>query len=159
MASVADCEPRSARSDLGDLPDLELPCLGGGSAVELRELTGRPTIMNLWASWCGPCREEMPMLQEAFEDHGDTVRFLGVDTRDTAAAALSFLSDSGVGYPQVADVDAALLEDLGVPGLPITLAVDSAGRIVTTQIGQMTPEILQDVLQQLSATAIPSPSS
>ncbi len=64
------------------LPALTLPCLGPGPDVWLDRLTGRPTLVNLWATWCGPCREEMPLLQAAHGRHGEQIRFLGVDVQD-----------------------------------------------------------------------------
>ena len=145
-------EPQASPGDDG-LPPLRLPCLGDGPDVALNSLAGRPTLINLWASWCAPCREEMPLLQQSFEDDGGAVRFLGVVTRDTAAAAADFAAAIGVGYPHAVDADGALLNSLGVPGLPVTLAVDSAGRIVRMQIGQMTSAELSSLLTELRNTS------
>lgn len=91
----------------GGLPALRLPCLGNGPDVTLSSLTGRPTLVNLWASWCAPCREEMPLLQQAFAEHGQDIRFLGVATRDEPAVAADFAAATGVTYPSVVDVDTA----------------------------------------------------
>lgn len=133
----------------GGLPALRLPCLGNGPDVTLSSLTGRPTLVNLWASWCAPCREEMPLLQQAFAEHGQDIRFLGVVTRDEPAVAADVAAATGVTYPSVVDVDGTLLTQLGVPGLPVTLAVDPAGRIVGRQIGQMTSAELASLVQLL----------
>ena len=148
VACEALGEPQAGPGDDG-LPALRLPCLGDGPDVTLNALTGRPTLINLWASWCAPCREEMPLLQQAFEDYGREVRFLGVVTRDEPAVAADFAAAIGVGYPHAVDADGALLNSLSVPGLPVTLAVDSAGRIVRTQIGQMTSAELSSLLTEL----------
>lgn len=133
------------------LPPLTLPCLGPGPDVDLNRLTGRPTLVNLWATWCGPCREEMPLLQEAYARHGQDVRFLGIDTQDDPEAAAAFLSDLGIGYPHAIDADAELLRELGVRGLPVTLAVDAEGRVVDRRVGQLTPEELQELIDTLLA--------
>lgn len=158
-ASVADCEAGGSPSAFAGLPDLELPCLGAGPAVQLRELTGRPTLINMWATWCGPCREEMPLLAEAFREHGDVVRFLGVDSKDDADSAADFLAATGVTYPQAVDGDGRLMSELGLPGLPVTLAVDPTGQVITTQIGQMTQETLEEIIGQLTASASLTPAN
>lgn len=98
---VPDC-PRGDVSG-GGLPDLTLPCLGGGRDVDLSTLKG-PLVVNLWASNCGPCREEMPALQSFYEQYGDRVPVLGIDYQDLQpAAALDLARRSGVSYPLVAD--------------------------------------------------------
>ncbi|CCG02826.1 TlpA family protein disulfide reductase [Blastococcus saxobsidens] len=133
------------------LPSLTLPCLGPGPDISLDRLTGRPTLVNLWATWCLPCREEMPLLQETYARHGQDVRFLGIDTQDDPEAAAAFLSDLGIGYPHAVDADAELLRELGVRGLPVTLAVDEQGRVVDRRVGQLTPEELQELIDTLLA--------
>jgi len=155
-ASVTACEGGGTEgvgfAD-GGLPDLSLPCLGNGPSVQLGALTGRPTLINLWATWCAPCREEMPLLAEAFRERGDTIRFLGVNTQDETGSAADFVTTMGVTYPQAVDSKGELLSRLGLPGLPITLAIDPTGRIIAKQIGQMSPDTLAALLQQLSTEA------
>ena len=142
------CEQPSVDSAPGaeGLPPLTLPCLGPGPDVALDRLTGRPTVVNLWATWCGPCREEMPLLQEAYARNGKEVRFLGVDTQDDPEAARWFLDDLDVGYPHVVDADGELLRELGVRGLPVTLALDADGRVVDRVVGQLSESELQRLI-------------
>ncbi|RBY92491.1 TlpA family protein disulfide reductase [Blastococcus sp. TF02-8] len=150
------CEELPARpvaSGADALSSLTLPCLGPGPDVALDRLTGRPTLVNLWATWCLPCREEMPLLQEAYARHGQDVRFLGIDTQDDPEAAAAFLSDLGIGYPHAVDAEAELLRELGVRGLPVTLAVDEQGRVVDRRVGQLTPEGLQELMNSLLSSA------
>ena len=128
------------------LPQLNLPCLGPGADVALDRLTGRPTLVNLWATWCGPCREEMPLLQEAYARHGDQVRFLGVDVQDDPDAARWFLDEHDIDYPHAVDSDGELLQELGIRGLPVTLALDADGRIVGRSVGQLTGEELERLI-------------
>ena len=142
---------RPVASGAEALPPLAFPCLGPGPDVSLDRLTGRPTLVNLWATWCLPCREEMPLLQEAYARHGEDLRFLGIDTQDDPEAAAAFLSDLGIGYPHAVDSDAELLRELGVRGLPVTLAVDEEGRVVDRRVGQLTPEQLQALIDTLLA--------
>lgn len=159
-SGVADCASLTADGQVvgGEdaLPALELPCLAGGPEVSMDDLGSRPVLVNLWASWCGPCREEMPMLQAAYERSGSQVGFLGVITQDTASASTSFLGDFGVTYAQVVDEDGALLKELGAPGLPVTLAVDADGRIIDRQIGQVSEARLGELVGELEAAAKPT---
>ena len=137
------------------LPPLTLPCLGPGPEVALDRLTGRPTVVNLWATWCGPCREEMPLLQDAHARHGEQVRFLGVDVQDDTEAARWFLDELGVDYPHAVDADGELLRQLGIRGLPVTLALDADGRVVERAVGQLTGEELQRLVDGLLSSADP----
>ena len=103
----------AARGD-DTLPPLTLACLGPGPDVALDQLTGRPTLVNLWATWCGPCREEMPLLQDAFTRHGEQIRFLGVAVQDDPAGAAAFVADLGIGYPHAVDPGCETLRRHGV---------------------------------------------
>lgn len=106
--------------------------------------------MNLWASWCGPCRGEMPVLQAACNQHHDQIRFVGVDTKDHTEAAASFLRKTTVTYPQTIDPDGLLLGHLRIPGLPVTLLLDTNGNIVQRHIGPLTDTELDDLLSHAS---------
>ena len=131
------------------LPPLTLPCLGPGPDVALDRIAGRPTLVNLWATWCGPCREEMPLLQEAHARHGKQVRFLGVDVQDDAQAARWFLDERDIDYPHAVDAGGELLRLLGVRGLPVTLALDADGRVIDRVVGQLTSDELQRLVDAL----------
>jgi cytochrome c biogenesis protein CcmG, thiol:disulfide interchange protein DsbE len=102
--------------------------------VHLAGLRGEPMVLNLWASWCTPCREELPVLQRFHERAQGRILMLGVDFEDTRpGAALQLLEDSGVTYPQVADLDKAIDQGehgLGRHPLPMTVLVDARGRVV-----------------------------
>jgi cytochrome c biogenesis protein CcmG/thiol:disulfide interchange protein DsbE len=137
------------------LPPLTLPCLGPGPDVSLDRLTGHPTLVNLWATWCGPCREEMPLLQAAHARHGEQVRFLGLDVQDDPEAARWFLDELGIGYPHAVDADGELLRELGARGLPVTLAVDADGRVIDRALGQLTAEELQRLIDTLLGSGKP----
>jgi cytochrome c biogenesis protein CcmG/thiol:disulfide interchange protein DsbE len=102
VAGLESCAtlPTSAASETGGerLPDLSLPCLTDGPAIDLSKLGGRPVVVNLWATWCGPCREEIPVLQDGYERYAGKVSFVGVDTKDSPEGAGGFLRDVGVSY-------------------------------------------------------------
>ena len=135
-----------ARGEALRLPDLTLPCLTRGSAVNPSRLSGRPTVINLWATWCQPCRQEMPMLQAASQRYGRRVQFLGVNTKDNPDWAAEFLPQVGVTYPEMVDADGQLLASLRSPGLPVTVVVDAQGRISGRQIGRITEQRLDALL-------------
>ncbi len=112
-AGIADCPSFDGEADL---PDVELTCLGGGAAGSLADIEG-PAIVNFWASNCGPCREEMPALEEFDETYGDQVPIIGVDFLDTyPGAALDLAERTGATYPSYADP----CGDLQEHGLPVT---------------------------------------
>ncbi len=125
----AGIEPCPEPGALGSTkaPDVVLPCLGGGPEVALRSVAG-PAVLNVWAQWCVPCREELPLFQRLHERAGQRVRVLGIDWQDTQpAGALELARVSGVTYPLVAD-PAALISDMWrVNGLPVTVFVDEEG--------------------------------
>jgi cytochrome c biogenesis protein CcmG/thiol:disulfide interchange protein DsbE len=116
------------------LPDITLNCLGSDDRRSLRDLGGRPMVLNFWASWCGPCKVELPLLARAHRAHGRTISFVGVDVQDASAEAWKILTTAGVGYPQLEDprgVTRAAFRWNG--GLPITVFIDMQGRMVATE--------------------------
>lgn len=134
-AGIEDC-PAEIGTAPGKnaLPDITLDCLGGGTQVDLSRLVGTPTVINLWASWCAPCREELPLLAKADREFGSSVRVLGIDFDDPAPDdAIELLTLSGVTYPQLVDRDSKIRTSLGVVGLPQTVFVDAQGRMVATE--------------------------
>ncbi len=128
--AVEECAPGDATD--GGLPDLTLPCLGGGPDVDLASLEG-PLVVNLWASWCGPCKKEMPALQEFYERYGDQVGVLGVDYQDVQPdAALELAGRLGVTYPLVADPGGDLNARDPLPvirGVPWLVFLDAEGEV------------------------------
>jgi thiol-disulfide isomerase/thioredoxin len=131
-ADLRPCPSSSAAVVPGGLPDVTVPCLGRGPAVHMAGLTGTPTVVNIWGSWCVPCQAEEKYLSSAYNATHRQVRFLGVDTVDDAASALDFNAHvrPPVRFPSVSDPDKKVLVGLHFPGPPETLYVSAAGRIV-----------------------------
>jgi cytochrome c biogenesis protein CcmG/thiol:disulfide interchange protein DsbE len=111
---------------------------GGTDAYEerLAALKGYPVVANVWASWCGPCRFEFPVLQKLSARYGKRVAFVGVNSQDSDAAAKTFLSEAPVPYPSYIDPDKSLADSLGASlGLPDTAFYDSTGKLVYLKQG------------------------
>jgi cytochrome c biogenesis protein CcmG/thiol:disulfide interchange protein DsbE len=138
----AECTTLSASPSLSaspvsavkpDLPDLELPCFTGGQPFRLADLRG-PAVINLWASWCAPCREELPAMQRLADRTAGRLHVIGVDTADARDDAASFGAAQDVDLPTLFDRDKALGLALGTPNLPATVYLDAdGGRFVYNQ--------------------------
>jgi cytochrome c biogenesis protein CcmG/thiol:disulfide interchange protein DsbE len=131
-AGIEDCptsDPHVAAVPEG-LPDAVLPCLGGGRPVRLAGLRGRPLVVNVWAQWCGPCRDEAPFLAEVAATESSDLMVIGIDHADPEPArALEFARSASWTYPQIQDRDGVLRTDLQVAALPQTFFVRADGTI------------------------------
>ncbi len=112
-------------------PDFELPRLEGGGTLALASLKGKAVVLNFWASWCGPCKDETPLLQKAWTRwEGKDVVFVGIDVKDFRGDAQAFVKRFGVTYPNVYDGKGSTVGRYGVTGFPETFFVDRNGRVV-----------------------------
>ncbi len=121
------------------LPDLELLCLGsaegGTPPLPLRRLTGTPVVLNLWATWCAPCRDELPVLARLHSAAAGKVKVLGVATEDRAGAALAYAADERLPFPSLEDRDGRLRRALRQPTLPATVFLAADGAIAEVYRG------------------------
>jgi cytochrome c biogenesis protein CcmG/thiol:disulfide interchange protein DsbE len=110
---------------------------GGQDAYEKRlaELRGYPVVVNVWASWCGPCRYEFPVLQKLAARYGKKVAFLGVNSEDSEDAAATYLREEPVPYPSYSDPDKDIFDSLDARGFPDTAFYDSSGELVYLKQG------------------------
>jgi thiol-disulfide isomerase/thioredoxin len=114
---------------------------GGLDAYQRRieALAGYPIVVNVWASWCGPCRFEFPTLQKLSAAYGKQVAFLGVDNQDSGAGAETFLAEAPLSYPSYTDPDKGIAEEIGATlGLPDTAFYDRQGKLVYLKQGPYT---------------------
>jgi cytochrome c biogenesis protein CcmG/thiol:disulfide interchange protein DsbE len=118
----------------------------------LGQLRGTPVLVNVWGSWCGPCRSEMPDLVAAHGRYGDRVQFLGVDILDSRASARAFQSEFAMRFPSVFDPAGAIRDGLGLLGQPVTLFYDARGELASTWTGPIPPDELRDRIEHLLAT-------
>lgn len=130
------------------LPALALTSLGG-TAVNLEEFRGKPLVLNAWATWCPPCRRELPMMVRLSQEHPE-VRFAFVSQGETPAAVRGFLEAQGLAPEWVLlDPDTRLSQALGVQGLPTTLFFDREGRLVARHLGELSEALLLGYLRAL----------
>ena len=134
-----DRASRTATTDEagGPAPDFSVPALDGGGRVALADYAGRPVVLNFWASWCGPCKLEMPDLVAFAEEHPE-VAVVGLAVNDAPSDSRRFAERYGVGYDLGIDRDTEVAGEFGATGLPVTVYIDRDGRIVTTHFGTVT---------------------
>lgn len=136
-AGLPDCTvPVAAEPVAYGLPDVVLPCLGSERSVNLAHLRGRPLVINLWAEWCPPCREEAPALAEFARRAEGKVDVLGIDYTDPRPdKAIGFAQAAGWAYPHLIDANGVLKSRMAIPGIPVTLVVAPDGRVVYRKTG------------------------
>jgi thiol-disulfide isomerase/thioredoxin len=132
------------------VPALTFDCLGGGS-LDLTRAPGVPTVVNLWGSWCAPCRDELPLLQQFADAAGDRVRVIGVVSKDGEPQAESFGADAGVTFANAYDGEGELMAQLGLNALPYTMFLAADGTLVHSELGPVdsTGELEQLVAEHL----------
>lgn len=116
-----------------------------GSARSLASYRGKPLLINVWASWCGPCRAEMGSLQRLAQRYGKQFNVIGISTDDYRDRAHTFLRDAGIRFPNYIDRDLQLEIMLGADRLPLTLLVDANGRVLARHYGSREWDSAQSV--------------
>jgi peroxiredoxin len=120
-------------------PGFDLPLLSSSGRLSSEDLRGSPVVLNFFASWCGPCREEAPRFESAYQKYKDQgVRFVGVNVQDRIETARRFVEEYGITFPVVVDADRKLAEQLEVYGLPQTFFIHENGALAGTKTGQTT---------------------
>lgn len=133
-------------------PDFTLTDLGG-SAVALSSFRGQPVVVNIWATWCGPCREEMPQIGVFYRRHEERVAVLGVAVMDRAEAVESFVREGGYPWRFLLDPTGAVASRYQVRGIPTTLFLDREGTIRVRVTGPLTAERLEAFFDMVAGGA------
>lgn len=135
-------------------PTGPLPRLEGGGAGSLADHRGRWVLVNFWASWCIPCREEAPALERFQRQHGGP-RFtvLGIDSRDLTGDGREFVREYGLTYPQLRDGDGGAADDYGTTGVPENFLIDPQGKVRLLVRGPVSEEYLREEVAPLLAKA------
>jgi thiol-disulfide isomerase/thioredoxin len=150
-AGIEACRPGDGDPGDAPLPEVTLPCLGGGDDVDLAGLRG-PLVINIWAAWCGPCAREMPALARFYERYGDRVPVLGIDYQDPQTGpALELAKKSRVTYPLLADPQGDLQGRAPFPNairMPMFAFVGQDGEVQVAAGGIESVEEMVDLVEQ-----------
>lgn len=143
----------SGTRDVGQLaPSFDLERLDGPGRLSSANFRGRPYVLNFWASWCIPCREEAPVLAKVVGSGISDIGFVGVNILDGKDQARKFMAEFGIRYPNVFD-DGRVFRRLNVTGVPETLFVDGRGIIVGRYVGAVDEPTLRKMLGKLRTLA------
>jgi cytochrome c biogenesis protein CcmG, thiol:disulfide interchange protein DsbE len=135
----------TAKVAIGDpVPDKALPVLAGEGQGEIADYRGRWVLVNLWASWCPPCREEAPALERFHRRHRDRLTVLGINVQDNSSDALGFLRSYGATYPQLRSVGNERSSAFGSTGVPENFLVDPRGRLALILRGPVDDRFLAE---------------
>ena len=124
-----------------------------GTAYKLSDFLGKPIILNFWASWCGPCKAEMPDFEESYKAYGEEIHFLIVNLTDgnteTVESASAFIAEQGYTFPVYFDTAMEAAYAYAVSAIPASYFIDAAGNLVHQQVGMMDAESLQQAIDLL----------
>ena len=137
-------------------PGFSVTALGASGKLSLSQYTGKPVIVNFWASWCGPCQQETPLLASWYKQEQGRIALIGLDENDTTAKALAFAHAKGVTYTLGFDPQLTLTGPYGVDGLPQTFFLNAQHRIVEHVLGAMTKADLAQGVSLMNASGTPS---
>lgn len=147
QAGDADAERSAAvNPDVPAFTPFPAPATAGktldGLSVDLARLRGTPVVLNFWATWCGPCRKELPAIAAFAKAHPD-IAVIGVNYQDDPSAARALAKETGASWPSIVD-DGPLGAAWKVPGLPATFYIDADGKVVDRSLGEVTAQQLED---------------
>ena len=120
-----------------------------GNEVTLASFFGKPIILNFWASWCGPCKMEMPELQEFYEEYGEEIHFLLVSVDDSVDTAKDFIEKEGYTFPVYFDTTSMGAYTYGASSIPLTFFIDAEGNLTAYYMGAMSESILRQGVEMI----------
>ena len=125
-----------------------------GNPVKLSDFAGKPLVLNFWATWCGPCKMEMPDFQETWLELGDEIQFVMINltdgTRDTVESASAFIAEQGYTFPVFFDTDSQAAALYGVYSIPTTYFIDAEGNAIAQATGAIDAELLQKGIDMIA---------
>ena len=149
-APAVTASGRGRRAPAFEVPDLR----DDKSTIALADLRGRPVVLNFWASWCVPCRKELPAFASVQRRAGDDVVFLGMNNQDSRDDALDRLAETGVAYASGYDPKGTVARAYGLYGMPTTVFISPDGRILATRTGELNKQELESALTELFAVEL-----
>lgn len=147
-ASGTDALPSVQAEPSGDvLPDVDIERFDGGGTISLADIEG-PAIVNLWATWCAPCRREIPDFEAVHQARGDEVRFVGINIGEDSDRAAEFLSEIGATYEQFLDSEGLVVTELRTSTMPVTVVLDANGFITKRHLGPLDQDGLNEAIDE-----------
>ena len=150
-ATENDTKPTEKPIKLG-VPDMTVYDREG-NAVTLSDMVGKPIVINFWATWCGPCKSELPAFQQAYEQYGDDIQFMMVDMvsgrTETKAGAIEYVDGQGYTFPLYFDEDETAVIAYEITAVPATFVIDAEGNLVESHVGAMDFEQLSALLENV----------
>lgn len=134
--------PPTAGSLLADFKLRDL----NNAEIQLSDLRGKPVLLNFWATWCVPCKTEMPLLQQSYQKFGDKMAFFGVNQQETLNVILPYLKENGISFPILLDETGEVTRNYYIEGLPTTYFIDASGILRAFQIGPLTDDMIKNNL-------------
>ncbi len=134
-------------------PGFSLTALGPAAAkstLSLADFKGKAIVLNFWASWCAPCKEELPLLENTWKQmqaQGKDVIFIGIDYQESSSAAASFLQQNGVTYPAALDASGTVASKYGIASLPDTFFINRNGTVISKELREITAQVLSSNLK------------
>lgn len=150
-----DGEPIAVANEAreGDrLPDVDVTGLTSGETERLSDIEG-PAVVNLWATWCAPCRAEIPDFEEVHLARGDEIRFVGINVGEDPAVAAEFIDEVGATYDQYADLGGDVSTALRATAMPMTVVIDADGIVTTRHLGPLDAESLEAAIDDATSSA------
>lgn len=124
-----------------------------GAEVSLSDFIGKPVILNFWASWCGPCKSEMPEFEAAYQKYREEIQFMMVNltdgSRETVETAAEYIAGEGYTFPVFFDTESDAAISYGATSIPVTYFVDAEGHLVAYGSGALSGEILQSGMEMI----------
>ena len=157
--NVSPAQGSSGQEDQTEAPTIQAPNVtildASGKEVQLQSLVGKPIILNFWASWCPPCKQEMPDFEAAYKEHGDTIQFMMVNMtdggRETIATAEKYIASQGYSFPVYFDTKQEAAIEYGVSAIPTTYFINAQGHIIAYAAGAITAQHLKQGISMMQA--------
>jgi thiol-disulfide isomerase/thioredoxin len=133
---LSACGSGGSAADGDVLPDVEIENFDGSGPISLADIDG-PAVVNLWATWCAPCRREIPDFEAVHQARSDEVRFVGVNIGEGSDRAADFLAEVGATYDQFLDSEGLVVTELRTTTMPVTVVIDADGVITERHLGPL----------------------